>query len=72
MRTKRLILPKPLYELIPLFYLGLGTSCLVASESVALSVLGAVFICQGLFTSVLRINYRSPHQVLNQSSRRDR
>lgn len=72
MRTKHLILPKPLYELIPLFYLGLGTSCLMAGESMALSVLGAVLICQGLFTSILRINYRSPHQVLNQNSRRDR
>lgn len=67
MRIKRLFVPKPVYELFPILYLGLGISCIVSNESVGLVILGAYLIVQGLFKSILRFNYRSPHQALTQS-----
>lgn len=70
MNTKRIILPKPVYELLPLLYLSLGTSCLTLSPSIGLDILGTGLIAMGLFQTILRINYRSPHQALNHSPRR--
>jgi len=67
MKTKRIHLPKAIYELLPLLYLSLGASCILSSHSIGLSVVGAYLIAQGLFKSVLRINYRSPDQALTQS-----
>jgi len=74
MQSKRLFLPKPLYELVPFVYLILGASCIVMDHSIGLALVGAYLIAQGLFKSILRLNYRSPSQALRQGpfSRRDR
>lgn len=72
MRTKRHFLPKPVYELFPFISLSLGISCIVAGHSIGLSMLGACLIAQGLFKSILRFNYRSPHQALTQNAIRPR
>lgn len=72
MRIKRIFLPKPVYEVFPLLYLTLGTSCIVASQSIGLDILGAYLIAQGLFKSILRLNYRSPRQALTKSPVRQR
>lgn len=67
MRINRIFLPRAVYELFPLLYLGLGTACMVIDHSPALMVLGAILIGRGLFTVILRINYRSPKQALAKS-----
>ena len=67
MRTNRIPLPKAVYELLPFFYLGLGTTCLLVNHSLGLDILGAYLMARGLFKTILRINYRSPHQALTQS-----
>lgn len=72
MRNKRLFLPKAAYEILPLLYLGLGIASLLNSQSIALDILGAWLVARGLFTSVLRINYRSPLQALTKSPVRRR
>lgn len=72
MRSKLLYLPKPLYEILPVLYLSLGTVCVLAGHSVSLDILGAFLLSQGLFNSILRINYRSPQQALSQSPLRRR
>lgn len=72
MRTKRFFLPKAVYELFPLISLSLGVSCIVVSQSIGLSMLGVYLIAKGLFKSILRFNYRSPHQALTQNAIRQR
>ena len=67
MSTKRIYLPKAVYEIIPLLYLGLGAVSLLANHSLGLDILGTLLIARGLFNSLLRINYRSPHQALTKS-----
>lgn len=67
MQAKRLIIPKPVYEALPLFYLCLGISCLVGNVSTGLDIIGGLLIARALFTAILRINYRSPHQALTKS-----
>ena len=67
MHNKRFYLPRAAYEILPLFYLGLGLSCLLASQSIVLTILGALLVARGLYTSILRINYRSPRQALAKS-----
>lgn len=72
MSNKRFYLPKAVYEIIPLLYLGLGVACLMANLSLGLNILGALLIARGLFNSLLRLNYRSPHQALTKSPIRHR
>lgn len=72
MRIKAIFLPKPVYEVFPILILSLGASCIVASQSIGLDILGAYLIAQGLFKSILRLNYRSPHQALTKSPARRR
>lgn len=72
MSNKRFFLPKAVYEILPLLYLGFGTASLMANHSLGLDILGALLVARGLFSSILRINYRSPHQALTKSPVRHR
>jgi len=72
MKISRLYLPKPVYEIFPFLYVGLGAACIATSHSSGLNILGAYFIFQGVFKSILRLNYRSPHQALTKSPSRQR
>lgn len=67
MITKHIFFPKAIYELFPLLYISLGAICIIANYSIGLDILAAYLIIQGLFKSILRINYRSPLQALTQS-----
>lgn len=72
MLSKHIFLPKPIYELLPLFYLSLGLACIMAGHSIGFDLLAAYLSARGLFHVILRINYRSPNQALTQSPRRRR
>ena len=67
MSNKRFFLPKAVYEILPLFYILIGVAALLHSHHIALDVLAAWLIARGLFTSLLRFNYRSPRQALSKS-----
>ncbi|MDH5446548.1 MAG: hypothetical protein OEY52_13430 [Gammaproteobacteria bacterium] len=72
MTNKSYRLPKAVYEVLPFFYLMLGTSSLLLDHSIGLDILGAVLIARGLYTLLLRLNYRSPNQALQKSPIRHR
>jgi len=72
MQKKKFLLPKAIYEALPLFYMLMGLLVVFTLYSTLAWVSGSVLAIMGLLIFLLRRNYRSPHQALSQNLRKHR
>ena len=72
MQKKKFLLPKAIYEALPLFYILTGLLVVLTFYSPLARVSGSILASMGLLIFLLRRNYRSPSQALGQNLRKHR
>ena len=72
MQKKKFLLPKAIYESLPLLYITMGLLVVFTLSSTLALISGAILALMGLLIWQLRRNYRSPYQALTRNLRNHR